>query len=41
MIWSIGATGDNDSWIKFSKWTREKMTEHGVRGISQKSKHLT
>ncbi|KAK3096562.1 hypothetical protein FSP39_001310 [Pinctada imbricata] len=25
LIWSIGATGDNDSWSKFSKWLREKM----------------
>ncbi|CAG2240330.1 DNAH [Mytilus edulis] len=27
MIWSIGCTGDNDSWTKFSNWVREKMTE--------------
>lgn len=30
MIWSIGCTGDNDSWTKFSNWVREKMTEMKV-----------
>ncbi|XP_052086994.1 dynein axonemal heavy chain 1-like isoform X4 [Mytilus californianus] len=27
MIWSVGCTGDNDSWTKFSNWVREKMAE--------------
>ncbi|KAL8563604.1 Dynein heavy chain 1, axonemal [Nucella lapillus] len=28
MVWSVGATCDNDSRVKFSKWVRDKMAEH-------------
>ena len=30
MVWSIGATCDNDSRIKFSNWMREKSKETNV-----------
>lgn len=30
MIWTVGCTGDNDSWIKFSNWVKEKMKENKV-----------
>ena len=30
LTWSMGATGDNDSWVKFSKWLREAMKKEGV-----------
>uniref|UniRef100_A0A4W3IMR6 Dynein axonemal heavy chain 1 n=1 Tax=Callorhinchus milii TaxID=7868 RepID=A0A4W3IMR6_CALMI len=25
LVWSVGATGDAESWVLFSKWMREKM----------------
>lgn len=30
LIWSIGATCDNDGRVKFSEWLREKMAEKKV-----------
>ena len=31
MVWTIGATCDNDGRVKFDKWFREKCNDTGVR----------
>ena len=33
LVWSVGATGDADSWQMFSAWLRDKMAEERVRAV--------
>ncbi|XP_031423008.1 dynein axonemal heavy chain 1 [Clupea harengus] len=31
LVWSVGATGDADSWQMFSAWLRDKMAEERIK----------
>ncbi|XP_051777061.1 dynein axonemal heavy chain 1 [Erpetoichthys calabaricus] len=31
LVWSVGATGDEQSWVKFSEWLRKKMTMEQIK----------
>ncbi|XP_041945152.1 dynein heavy chain 1, axonemal isoform X2 [Alosa sapidissima] len=31
LVWSVGATGDAASWLKFSVWLRDKMAEEKIK----------
>lgn len=37
LVWSVGCTGDNDSWLKFSDWVRQQMKKEGVSKITNQT----
>ncbi|XP_060076356.1 dynein axonemal heavy chain 1-like, partial [Ylistrum balloti] len=33
IVWSVGCTGDNDSWLKFSQWLHETMAKNETKMV--------